>query len=220
MVKKLRQENEHRRKQSRICFREKDGSFLYLAGQTYTLKIDAKIKDDVKTAELASYITKNGVPNTAELHIGGDKPFVSNEVYVIPPTEKPVVEKKVSDSDEKLVEKATLESKDEAFVYDVTYKMGNGTGNWKEARLSDELVKVLEVKGAKLVDAEGNEVTTGKLHINGNRIDFVFDKKDGSYLYLAGQTYTLKIDAKIKDGVKAEELAPYLKVLVQKIKTI
>ncbi|MED1348918.1 isopeptide-forming domain-containing fimbrial protein, partial [Bacillus paranthracis] len=194
-----------------FVFDKKDDSYLYLAGQTYTLKIDAKIKVGVKAEELAPYIAKDGVPNTAGLHISGEKPFVSNEVYIIPPTEEPVVEKKVSDSDEKLVEKATLESKDEAFVYDVTYKMGNGTGNWKEARLSDELVNVLEVKGAKLVDAEGNEVTTGKLHINGNRIDFVFDKKDGSYLYLAGQTYTLKIDAKIKAGVKAEELAPYLK---------
>ncbi|MGF2772953.1 isopeptide-forming domain-containing fimbrial protein [Bacillus cereus] len=194
-----------------FVFDKKDGSYLYLAGQTYTLKIDAKIKNGVKAEGLAPYIAKDGVPNTAELHIGGDKPFVSNEVYVIPLTEEPVVEKKVSDSDEKLVEKATLESKDEAFVYDVTYKMGNGTGNWKEARLSDELVSVLEVKGAKLVDAEGNEVTTGKLHINGNRIEFIFDKKDGSYLYLAGQTYTLKINAKIKDGVKAEELAMYLK---------
>ncbi|ENL4423406.1 isopeptide-forming domain-containing fimbrial protein [Bacillus cereus group sp. BfR-BA-01427] len=194
-----------------FVFDKKDGSYLYLAGQTYTLKIDAKIKDDAKAEDLAKYLVKDGVPNTAELHIGGNKPLVSNEVYVVPPTEQPKVSKKVSDSDEKLVKKAALESKDEAFVYDVTYKMGNGTGNWKEARLSDELVNVLEVKGAKLVDAEGNEVTTGKLHINGNRIDFVFDKKDGSYLYLAGQTYTLKIDAKIKDGVKAEDLAPYLK---------
>ncbi|MEJ9158536.1 isopeptide-forming domain-containing fimbrial protein, partial [Bacillus cereus] len=130
---------------------------------------------------------------------------------VVPPTEQPKVTKKVSDSDEKLVEKATLEAQNETFVYDVTYKMGNGTGNWKEARLSDELVNVLEVKGAKLVDAKGQEVKTGKMNINGNKIEFVFDKKDGSYLYLAGQTYTLKIDAKIKAGVKAEELAPYLK---------
>ncbi|MGE7869356.1 isopeptide-forming domain-containing fimbrial protein, partial [Bacillus paramycoides] len=68
----------------------------------------------------------------------------------------------------------------------------------------------LEVKGAKLLDSEGKEVKTGKMDIKGNKVEFVFDKKDNSYLYLAGQTYTLKIDAKIKDGVKAEELAKYL----------
>uniref|UniRef100_UPI003F4948E3 isopeptide-forming domain-containing fimbrial protein n=1 Tax=Bacillus multifaciens TaxID=3068506 RepID=UPI003F4948E3 len=193
-----------------FVFDKKDGSYLYLAGQTYTLKIDAKIKDNVKAEELAKYLVKDGVPNTAQLNIGGNKPLVSNEVYVMPPTEQPKVAKKVSDSDEKLVEKATLKAQDEAFVYDVTYKMGNGTGTWKEARLTDELVNVLEIKGAKLVDSEGKEVKTGKLNINGNKVEFVFDKKDGSYLYLAGQTYTLKIDAKIKGNVKAEELAKYL----------
>ncbi|PGZ34575.1 hypothetical protein COE50_05960 [Bacillus anthracis] len=88
--------------------------------------------------------------------------------------------------------------------------MGNGTGTWKEARLTDELVDVLEVKGAKLVDTKGKEVTTGKMNIKGNKVEFVFDKKDESFLYLAGQTYTLKIDAKIKEGVTAEELTPYL----------
>jgi fimbrial isopeptide formation D2 family protein/LPXTG-motif cell wall-anchored protein len=193
-----------------FAFDKKDDSYLYLAGQTYTLKIDAKIKDDAKAEDLAKYLVKDGVPNTAELHIGGDKPLVSNEVYVVPPTEEPKVSKKVSDSDEKLVEKATLKAQNEEFVYDVTYTMGNGVGNWKEARLSDELVSVLEVKGAKLVDAEGKEIKTGKMNIEGNKVEFVFDKKDDSYLYLAGQTYTLKIDAKIKDGVKTEELAPYL----------
>ncbi|PGX06878.1 isopeptide-forming domain-containing fimbrial protein, partial [Bacillus sp. AFS033286] len=116
----------------------------------------------------------------------------------------------VTDSDETLVEKATLKAQNELFTYDVNYAFGNGTGTWKEARLTDELVSVLEVKGAKLVDSEGKEIKTGKLNIEGNKVEFVFDKKDDSYLYLAGQTYTLKIDAKIKDGVKAEELAPYL----------
>ncbi|MBU4643302.1 LPXTG cell wall anchor domain-containing protein, partial [Bacillus toyonensis] len=58
------------------------------AGQTYTLKVDAKIKDGVKAEELAKYLEKDGVPNTGQLHIGGDKPLVSNEVYVVPPTEK------------------------------------------------------------------------------------------------------------------------------------
>ncbi|PGP88761.1 hypothetical protein CN997_02555, partial [Bacillus cereus] len=193
-----------------FVFDKKDGSYLYLAGQTYTLKIDAKIKDGVKAEELAKYLVKDGVPNTGQLNIGGNKPLISNEVYVVPPTEQPKVTKKVSDSDEKLVDKATLKAQNEAFTYDVTYKMGNGTGTWKEARLTDELESVLEVKGAKLVDSEGKEIKTGKMDIKGNKVEFVFDKKDGSYLYLAGQTYTLKIDAKIKDGVKAEELAPYL----------
>ncbi|MFP3414810.1 isopeptide-forming domain-containing fimbrial protein [Bacillus sp. SIMBA_074] len=193
-----------------FVFDKKDDSYLYLAGQTYTLKIDAKIKDDVKAEDLAKYLVKDGVPNTGQLHIGGNKPLISNEVYVTPPTEQPKVTKKVTDSDEELVEKATLKAQNEAFVYDVEYKMGNGTGTWKEARLTDELVSVLEVKGAKLVDSEGKEIKTGKLNIEGNKVEFVFDKKDDSYLYLAGKTYTLKIDAKIKDGVKAEELAPYL----------
>ncbi|MDN3187877.1 isopeptide-forming domain-containing fimbrial protein, partial [Enterococcus faecalis] len=43
-----------------------------------------------------------------------------------------------------------------------------------------------------------------------NKVTFTMNKKDDSYSYLAGHTYTMTITTKIKDGATNEELAPYI----------
>lgn len=61
-----------------------DGSYGHLGGQTYTLEIDSKIREDVTNEELLPFIQGNGIPNQAELVID-DEPTQSNDVTVKPP---------------------------------------------------------------------------------------------------------------------------------------
>lgn len=65
---------------------KQEGSYVYLTGEVYTVQITSKIADGVNQSELARYIVKGGIPNTAELVLN-NKSVKSNEVYVVPPKE-------------------------------------------------------------------------------------------------------------------------------------
>ncbi|MBE5107535.1 isopeptide-forming domain-containing fimbrial protein [Bacillus thuringiensis] len=189
---------------------KKEESYAYLAGETYTMYITSKIADDAPSEEIAKYIAKGGVPNKAELVLN-QKPTASNEAKVVPPTEKPKVTKTVSDSDEKNVEKAKLEAKNEEFTWNVDYKFGNNTAKLEKVVLQDDLEDILDILEVKLVDVKGKPIeVTPQIDEKTKKVTIELPKRDDSYAYLAGQTYTMHIKSKISDHASTEEIAKYL----------
>ncbi|CUB53491.1 Trypsin-resistant surface T6 protein precursor [Bacillus subtilis] len=189
---------------------KKDDSYAYLAGQTYTMYIKAKITDAASNEEIARYIANGGIPNKAEL-LFDNNPTVSNEAKVVPPTEKPKVNKTVSDQDEKEVEKAILQGKDEEFTWNVNYKFGNDTAELEKVVLQDDLEDILDILEVKLVDAQGKTIeVTPNIDEKAKRVMIELPKKDGSYAYLAGQTYTMYIKSKIASSASTEEITKYV----------
>ncbi|MBC1492748.1 isopeptide-forming domain-containing fimbrial protein [Listeria booriae] len=181
-------------------------------GHTYTLHISQQIKPG---ADVSKYIDKSGIvniPNNATVFIDSDG-YVTNDVEATPPTVvNPKVDKNVSDSDEKnKKDNITLENRNEAFTWAVNHHFGNGN-NWQAARLHDSVNEALDITAVKVLDKDGVDVTkSGKLTITGNEIQFDLSKVDGSYAYLANQTYTLLIDTKIKSTVTDEQLTTFIK---------
>ncbi|WP_420685889.1 isopeptide-forming domain-containing fimbrial protein [Bacillus cereus] len=189
---------------------KKDGSYSYLTDETYTMHITSKIAESTSDGEIAKYIAKDGIPNKAELLLN-HKPKVSNEVYVKPPTEKPKVNKTVSDQDEKEVEKAVLQGKNEEFTWNVDYKFGNDTAKLEKVVLQDDLEDVLDILEVKLVNVQGKTIeVTPKIDEKTKRVMIELPKKDDSYAYLAGETYTMHIKSKITDAASNEEIAKYI----------
>ncbi|MDZ5605747.1 isopeptide-forming domain-containing fimbrial protein [Bacillus pseudomycoides] len=189
---------------------KKDDSYAYLAGQTYTMHIQSKISDHASTEDIAKHLAQGGIPNKAEL-VMDNRPTVSNEAKVMPPTEKPKVTKMVSDSDEKDVEKAKLEAKDEEFTWNVNYKFGNDTAKLQKVILQDDLEDILDILAVKLVDAKGKPIEiTPQIDEKAKKVTIELPKRDDSYAYLAGQTYTLHIQSKISDHASTEEITKYI----------
>ncbi|OQR55903.1 isopeptide-forming domain-containing fimbrial protein [Bacillus sp. CDB3] len=189
---------------------KKDSSYKYLTGEVYTLQITSKIGDNVLPSEIAKYVVKGGIPNKAELVLD-NKPFVSNEVKVVPPKEESKVSKTVSDKDEKNVEKATLKVRNEEFTWNVNYKFGNDVAGLGKVVLQDDVEDILDILEVKLVNAKG-EVVEVKPQIDEKtkKVTVELPKKDEGYSYLAGQTYTLYIKSKIAESTSDEEIAKYL----------
>ncbi|MDQ4508978.1 isopeptide-forming domain-containing fimbrial protein, partial [Enterococcus sp. C90] len=69
----------------------------------------------------------------------------------------------------------------------------------------------LDITDVKITDENGKDVTAnGTVTQENNKVTFEMNKKDDSYSYLAGHTYTMTITTKIKAGATDEELAPYI----------
>jgi len=189
---------------------KKEESYAYLIGEKYTLHITAKIADFASSTEIAKYISKGGIPNKAELVLD-QKPIVSNEARVKPPSEKPKVTKTVSDSDEKNVEKAKLEIENEEFIWNVDYKFGNDTTKFETVVLQDDLEDILDILEVNLSNAKGESIEVQpKIDEKTKKVVIELPKKNNSYLYLTGQTYTLHIKSRISDNTSIEEIAKYL----------
>lgn len=189
---------------------KQNGSYAYLAGQQYTLTIKAKIKPDTNLDVLKQFIASGGIPNIAKL-ILDNMPLESNKVTVTPPIEEPRLHKTVSDNDETNVEHATLSSTKEKFTWNVNYEFGNAPGGYNSIVLSDDLENVLDIVDVKVVNKKGENVNVQpKIDPTSKKVTIELPKKDGSYAYLAGETYTLHITSKIADSVSTEELAKYL----------
>ncbi|MGH1058347.1 SpaA isopeptide-forming pilin-related protein [Bacillus paranthracis] len=198
------------KKQVVIEVPKKEGSYEYLTDEVYTMHITSKIADGVKQSELARYIVNGGIPNTAELVIN-NKSVKSNEMYVIPPKEKPKVIKTVSTQNEKEVEKTVLQAQNEEFTWNVEYQFGNDTTKLEKVTLQDDLEDILEVLDVKLMNEKGEEVKiTPKIDEQTKKVTIDLEKKDGSYSYLAGLKYTMHIKSKIVEGTSAEVLAKYI----------
>ncbi len=185
---------------------KKSDSYAYLAGHTYTMKITAKIKDDVTEAELAPYIKDGGISNQAKLTVDGTV-LPSNQPTVTVPAIAPTVSKDIENSDH-----YELANRDETFEWHVATTFGNTTASWKQAVLTDQVNSLLEVTDVTVEDGKGNDVTdNGTLTIEENQIEFTLDQKSDSYAYLAGQTYQMTIKTKLKTSITEEDLAPYIK---------
>ncbi|WP_221641507.1 isopeptide-forming domain-containing fimbrial protein [Listeria seeligeri] len=186
---------------------KKDDTFTYLAGHTYTMTVTSKIKDSATDEELAPYIASGGIPNQADLHFGNAGDVIHSEIpTVIPPSENPDIHKDVNNKQHE-----DLTNRDDSFDWHVNTSFGNTTGSWTQASITDSINDLLEIQHVKVVDENGTDVTAnGKVNINGNDISFDLAKKDDTYTYLAGHTYTMTITTKIKDSATDEELAPYI----------
>ena len=197
----------------KFILNKQNDSFAYLAGQTYTITIKTKIRDNVTDAELAPYIKEGGIPNQADLVFGpaGTGEIVKSEIpTVTPPIKKPVINKDVEGQ-----EHLDLANRNDKFNWNIKVQFGNDTASWEQAVVQDEINSLLEIVDAdqiKVVDAKGKDVKgNGTLDIKGNTVKFILNKQNDSFAYLAGQTYTITIKTKIRDNVTNAELAPYIK---------
>ncbi|WP_410986991.1 isopeptide-forming domain-containing fimbrial protein [Bacillus shihchuchen] len=80
---------------------KQDGNYAYLANQSYTMHIKSRLNANVNVDILTKYNANNGIPNKAEL-LFDQKKFVSNEVFVVPPTLGKFEIEKVDANDENL----------------------------------------------------------------------------------------------------------------------
>ncbi|MFB8457324.1 isopeptide-forming domain-containing fimbrial protein [Enterococcus faecalis] len=189
---------------------KKDDSYSYLAGHTYTMTITTKIKADATDEELAPYIEQGGIPNQADLNFGNEGDVLhSNKPTVTPPAptpEDPTITKDIEGQ-----EHLDLTNRDQAFKWNIKTAFGNETSTWTQASMVDDINKVLDITDVKVTDESGKDVTAnGKVTQENNKVTFEMNKKDDSYSYLAGHTYTMTITTKIKADATDEELAPYI----------
>ena len=189
---------------------KKDDSYDYLSGHTYTMTITTKIKADATDEELAPYIEQGGIPNQADLNFGNEGDVLhSNKPTVTPPAptpEDPTITKDIEGQ-----EHLDLTNRDQEFKWNVKTAFGNETSTWTQASMVDDINKVLDITDVKVTDENGKDVTAnGTVTQENNKVTFTMNKKDDSYSYLAGHTYTMTITTKIKDGATNEELAPYI----------
>ncbi len=189
---------------------KKDDSYAYLSGHTYTMTITTKIKADATDEELAPYIEQGGIPNQADLNFGNEGDVLhSNKPTVTPPAptpEDPTITKDIEGQDH-----LDLTNRDQAFKWNVKTAFGNETSTWTQASMVDDINKVLDITDVKVTDENGKDVTAnGKVIQENNKVTFEMNKKDDSYAYLSGHTYTMTITTKIKADATDEELAPYI----------
>ena len=186
---------------------KQDDSYAYLAGHTYTMTITTKIKAGATDEELAPYIEQGGIPNQADLNFGNEGDLLhSNKPTVTPPPVDPTITKDVEGQ-----EHLDLTNRDQEFKWNVKTAFGNETSTWTQASMVDDINKVLDITDVKVTDENGKDVTAnGKVAQENNKVTFTMNKKDDSYSYLAGHTYTMTITTKIKADATDEELAPYI----------
>ncbi|EPC6523715.1 isopeptide-forming domain-containing fimbrial protein [Enterococcus faecalis] len=182
-------------------------SYAYLSGHTYTMTITTKIKASATDEELAPYIEQGGIPNQADLNFGNEGDVLySNKPTVTPPPVDPNITKNVEGQ-----EHLDLTNRDQEFKWNVKTAFGNETSTWTQASMVDDINKVLDITDVKVTDENGKDVTAnGKVTQENNKVTFEMNKKDDSYTYLAGHTYTMTITTKIKADATDEELAPYI----------
>ncbi|WJP96721.1 isopeptide-forming domain-containing fimbrial protein [Macrococcus bovicus] len=166
-----------------------------LTGKKLVLEIDTAVKSE---ADLTKYL-KDGVynlPNTAQIIIN-DKPMDSDTVNVkVPkkPTET-TIDKSVLEDDGKAVDSRNVE-----LGKDYRYNVDTVITDSKEITklvLSDDLEDVLDLKSAKVLNAEGKDITNqGDLAIDEEKEVIIWTAKDAKAY--AGQTLKLVIDSQVK----------------------
>ncbi|WP_340504327.1 SpaA isopeptide-forming pilin-related protein [Enterococcus faecalis] len=124
---------------------------------------------------------------------------------VIPPVD-PDIHKDVEDE-----QHIDLTNRNQKFDWHVYTTFGSDTSNWKQASVVDPVNSLLEILNVTITDENGKDVSkNGELKIEGNKITFTLNKKDGSYGYLANHVYKMTITTKIRDDVTDDQLAPYI----------
>ncbi|MEX1451908.1 isopeptide-forming domain-containing fimbrial protein [Enterococcus sp. GC34] len=193
-----------------FAMNKKDDNYAYLSSHTYTMTITTKIKASATDEELAPYIEQGGIPNQADLNFGNEGDVLhSNKPTVTPPAptpEDPTITKDIEGQ-----EHLDLTNRDQEFKWNVKTAFGNETSTWTQASMVDDINQLLDITDVKVTDENGKDVTAnGKVTQENNKVTFAMNKKDDSYAYLAGHTYTMTITTKIKTDATDEELAPYI----------
>ncbi|MBC2388883.1 isopeptide-forming domain-containing fimbrial protein, partial [Listeria booriae] len=187
---------------------KKDDSFAYLAGHTYTMIVTTEIKADTTDEQLAPFIKEGGIPNQAELAFGNEGDFLKSEIpTVTPPTVNPEIHKDIEG-----VQHVDLANRNDVFNWNIHTSFGNQTASWNQAIITDQINNLLAIKNIQIVDENGNDVTgNGTVTEENNLITFTMNKKDDSFAYLAGHTYTMIVTTEIKADTTDEQLAPFIK---------
>ncbi|KGL39271.1 hypothetical protein BMT55_09605 [Listeria newyorkensis] len=185
---------------------KKNNSYAFLSGQTYTMNIQTKIKEGVTDEQLAPFIQEGGIPNQAELAFNNNGKIVSDIPKVTPPPVNPEISKDIEGKDH-----LELANRNDAFDWNVHTAFGNQTASWNQAIITDQINNLLAIEKIQITDEDGNDVTeNGTLTEENNLITFTMNKKDDSFAYLAGHTYTMTVTTTIKEGVTDEQLAPFI----------
>ncbi len=186
---------------------KQEDSFAFLAGQTYTMSVRTVIKDGVTDEQLAPFIKDGGIPNQAELAFGNEGDLLVSEIpTVTPPTVNPEIHKDIEKQ-----EHLDLTNRDDAFDWNIHTAFGNQTASWNQAIITDQINNLLAIKNIQIVDENGNDVTAnGTITEENNLITFTMHKKDDSFAYLAGHTYTMTVTTEIKADTTDEQLAPFI----------
>ncbi|MBM7690247.1 fimbrial isopeptide formation D2 family protein, partial [Enterococcus ureilyticus] len=105
-----------------------------------------------------------------------------------------------------------LTNRTDEFEWHINAQFGNETSQWTQAALVDQVNDLLTIKDVKVVDETGKDVSgNGRLTTEKNKVQFTLAKKDGSYSYLSGHTYTMTIKTTISEEATEEALAAYSK---------
>ncbi|WAO22654.2 isopeptide-forming domain-containing fimbrial protein [Paenilisteria newyorkensis] len=185
---------------------KKNNSYAFLSGQTYTMNIQTKIKDGVTDEQLAPFIQDGGIPNQAELAFNNSGKIVSEIPKVTPPPVNPEISKDIEGK-----EHLELANRNDAFDWNIHTAFGNQTASWNQAIITDQINNLLAIENIQITDENGNDVTeNGTITEENNLITFTMNKKDDSFAYLAGHTYTMTVTTTIKEGVTDEQLAPFI----------
>ncbi|BDD41815.1 isopeptide-forming domain-containing fimbrial protein [Streptococcus ruminantium] len=167
------------------------------------LYIPAHIKAGVKDKRIPNEAVKIGVKPNNEEHILSTPP-----VTVTPPDETPTPEKTVDDQ-----ESLNLASLGQEFTYRVKVTVPENIVGMTKFEISDDLEDILTVTDtAVTVDGQGDEkVSVTSINdanaANGKVIAALPTDKISTY---KGKEIILVIKARIKNGVKASELAKYV----------
>lgn len=107
-----------------------------------------------------------------------------------------------------------LDEANDSFTYRLEYQFDEKVSKYNKIQLKDELVSVLELIGTAndiTVHSDNIENLSPQINVLNNQSGFVIDlpKQKDSYDYLAGKKITVTFQAKIRDGVTAEDLNVY-----------
>ncbi|MBC1921513.1 SpaA isopeptide-forming pilin-related protein [Listeria grayi] len=101
----------------------------------------------------------------------------------------------------------TLKNRNQSFNWNIHATFGNATSSWEVASIQDKVNKVLDIEKVTIVDENGHNVkANGRLDIKNNVVTFAISKKNGSFAYLSGHSYTMTITTKIKSSVSDKAL--------------
>ncbi|HHT7239454.1 TPA: isopeptide-forming domain-containing fimbrial protein [Bacillus cereus] len=162
-------------------------------------------QESLKTKEVENIAVVEGKTPDGE-DLPQEKPNVKTKVEA----KDPKVTKTISDTDEKEVEKATLQSEGEEFTWHVNYDFGNDVENLEKIVLQDDVEDSLTLLQVRLVSSDGEEIKViPEIDERVKKVKIELPKREGNYSYLANQTYTMHIKSKLDANLSVEDIERY-----------
>ncbi|WP_459130042.1 isopeptide-forming domain-containing fimbrial protein, partial [Guggenheimella bovis] len=184
--------------------------FDTLAGKKVELEIKAKVSDTATAEQLKPYLNQGYIPNKASLSFN-DGPNTDAEVKVLPPPEKPSVDKKVNGSDE-----ITIQGLEENLTYTMDITVPETTRDITKIVLTDTFLPIFKlgtidtmgvsVKRAGAEDTALTQEATSKLQVSGQTVSLTIIGAAEASKY-AGTVIKVTVPATID---KTKTLADYL----------